>query len=189
MKIDAMKKLGLIAGIISIGAASLAGLATLSPSASTRAATSAPSLEARVKRLEDRAEIEDLLLQYGRALDHRDFAAYSQLFAADGEWSGSTGTFKGPAQIKAAMEAAFPTPAPGTTPVAGAAAGSSFHLLTNAIIDIDGDRATATSKWTFVRVVDNKPVMALAGRYDDTLIRTGGHWKILRRDAPAATSK
>jgi uncharacterized protein (TIGR02246 family) len=138
------------------------------------------SLEARVQVLEDRAEIEQLLLQYGRALDARDFDAYADLFAADGEWSGSIGTFKGPANIKAAMLKAFPALPAGTTPV------PTFHLLTNALIDVHGDRATAVSKWTFIRV-DGKPNIALAGRYEDTLVREHGRWKFLRRVAPAVS--
>jgi hypothetical protein len=137
------------------------------------------ALEARIQRLEDHEEIERLLMDYGLTLDRRDFAAYSQLFATNGSWSGSIGTFTGPAAIKAAMDKAFN--------VAAAPSGDgSFHLLTNPIIDVQGDHATAISKWTFVRIVDKKPVIALAGRYDDTLVRENGHWRFLRRVASAA---
>ena len=137
------------------------------------------AMEKRVQVLEDRAEIEHLLMEYGRALDSRDFALYSSMFAADGEWVGSIGSFKGPSQIKAAMEKAFAVPPGGTAP-------KFIHLLTNAIIDVDGDRATAVSKWTFIRITDNKPNIANIGRYDDTLIRENGRWKFLRRVAPSA---
>jgi SnoaL-like domain len=148
--------------------------------AATSVAARAPSLEARVKEIEDRQAIERLLMQYGRALDSRDFATYSQLFATNGEWTGSIGSFRGPAAIQAAMENAFkgPKPAPGVV--------TNFHLLTNAIIDIDGDRATAVSKWTFVRMSDNEPDPALAGEYADTFVREGGQWKFLSRVASAA---
>jgi hypothetical protein len=155
-----------------LGAASLA----------TSASQGAPgtSLEARVKAIEDRQAIERLLMEYGRALDSRDFEAYSQMFAANGEWSGSLGSFRGPAAIKAAMANAFkgPKPVPGTV--------TNFHLLTNALIDIDGDKATAVSKWTFVRMSENEPDPALAGQYADTFVREGGQWKFLSRVASAA---
>src|SRR5262245_53843799 len=135
------------------------------------------SLEARVQRIEDRTEIERLLMEYGRSLDNRDFATYSRLFASNGEWSGGFGTFRGPAAIQAAMEKAFAT-------AADIPKGTNYHLLTNAIIDIDGDHATAVSKWAFVRLHENKPPqIALAGRYEDTLIRENGQWKFLRRVA------
>jgi hypothetical protein len=61
---------------------------------------------------------------------------------------------------------------------------TNFHLLTNPIIDVTGDRATATSKWSFVRLVDGKPVIQLSGRYEDTLVREKGVWKFQRRYAP-----
>jgi hypothetical protein len=140
-------------------------------------------LEKQVQELQDRAEIEQLLMTYGRDLDGRDFGAYSRLFASNGDWSGNLDgkhvTFTGPAEIKAAMEKAFARPTNSPKPA------QNFHLLTNAIIDVDGDRATAVSKWTFVMVSNGKPVMMNSGRYDDTLIREDGHWKFLHRDAPS----
>jgi hypothetical protein len=141
---------------------------------------SAASVSARLQQVEDHLAIERVLMEYGRALDSRDFAQYSQLFAKDGEWSGSLGTFRGPAAIKAAMEESFKNSKAAPIP-------SNFHLLTNAIIDVQGDRATAWSKWTFMTVVDNKPVVALAGQYEDTLVRESGQWKFLRRTAQTPT--
>ncbi|HEV7715864.1 MAG TPA: nuclear transport factor 2 family protein, partial [Steroidobacteraceae bacterium] len=143
-------------------------------------AAKGPSLEARIQAIEDRQAIERLLLEYGRALDSRDFTAYSQLFAANGSWSGSIGTFTGPAAIKAAMENVFKGPKPDPKLV------TNFHLLTNARIDIDGDHAKSVSKWTFVRMSDNEPEPALAGEYLDTFVREGGQWKFMTRLAPAA---
>ena len=63
------------------------------PSASqaSRSAENA-SLAARLQKFEDKEEIQNLLLDYGRHLDNRDFAAYSRLFAKDGEWVGGFGT-------------------------------------------------------------------------------------------------
>ena len=52
------------------------------------------ALAARVQRLEDIDEIHGVLLDYGRFLDARDFAAYSRLFAKDGEWAGGFGSNK-----------------------------------------------------------------------------------------------
>jgi hypothetical protein len=135
------------------------------------------SLEGRVQRMEDHTAIERLLMEYGRSLDNRDFVTYSHLFASNGEWSGTLGTYRGPAAIQAAMEKSF-----------GAATdipkGANYHLLTNAIIDIDGDRAKADSKWAFVTLEEKKPPqIAAAGRYQDTLIRENGAWKFLRRVA------
>ena len=137
-------------------------------------AQSSQSLTARIQRMEDIEEIRTLLLNYGRYLDARDFVAYSHLFAKDGEWAGGFGTVKGPAAIQAFMEKNIPGPNQA----------HNYHLLTNFVIDIHGDTATAWSRWTFVVPGPEKqPVMAQGGRYDDSLIREDGHWKFKRRVA------
>jgi hypothetical protein len=177
-----MKLIAVVGALVFVaGVGNAVAAEPASASGPSLAASHAASLEARVQRIEDHTEIERLLMEYGRYLDARDFASYSHLFSTNGEWSGSIGTFRGPAAIQAAMEKAFAGPAM-------TAMGTNFHLLTNAIIDIQGDRATAASKWTFVRLVENKPVIQLAGQYEDTLIRENGRWKFLRRVAPAATA-
>src|SRR5687767_14816995 len=53
------------------------------------------ALAAKVRALEDVQEISNVLIAYGRALDSRDFKAYSALFARDGSWSGGLGTVSG----------------------------------------------------------------------------------------------
>jgi uncharacterized protein (TIGR02246 family) len=145
------------------------------------AAQNNQSLTARIQRLEDTEEIRTLLLNYGRYLDARDFAAYSHLFAKDGEWAGGFGTVKGPTAIQAFMEKNIPGPNKD----------HNYHLLTNFVIDVHGDTATAWSRWTFVVPgPDKRPAMAQGGRYDDILVREDGRWKFKRRvasnDLPAA---
>jgi uncharacterized protein (TIGR02246 family) len=150
--------------------ASLIFLMTLAP----LFAQDSKSLAARVQRLEDIQEIQNVLLDYGRFLDARDFAAYSRLFAKDGEWVGGFGTVQGPAAIQAFMEKQIPGPNRGNT----------FHILSNFKIDVHGDTATAWSRWTFVTPgPDKKPAIAQAGRYDDTFVRESGKWKFKRRTA------
>jgi len=150
---------------------SLMFLVTLLPLAAQQ---DSKALAARVQRLEDTEEIRTVLLDYGRYLDTRDFAAYSRLFAKDGEWVGGFGTVKGPAAIQAFMEKNIPGPNRGNT----------FHILSNFEIEVHGDAASARSRWTFVTAgADKKPVIAQAGRYDDTLVRENGHWRFKRRTA------
>jgi len=133
------------------------------------------SLAAKVQRLVDEEEIRNVLVSYGRTLDAHDFGAYSRLFAKDGEWVGGFGSVKGPAAIEAFMAKNIGSPGkPGGT----------YHLLTNFLIDVRGDTATAWSRWTFVTPgPDKKPAMAQGGHYEDTLIRENGQWKFSRREA------
>jgi len=139
------------------------------------AAQSNASLASRLQRLEDMEEIRALLTDYGRFLDARDLAAYSRLFAKDGEWVGGFGSAKGPAAILEFMQKNLGT---------GPNRGNTYHILSSFMIDVKGDTATAWSHWTFVTPgPDGKPAISQAGRYDDTLVREDGHWKFKRRVA------
>ena len=132
----------------------------------------------RLRELEDREAIWQLFMDYRRALDRRDWEAYSQLFAEDGEWMGNLGRAKGPAAIKELLE---------NVPVGeyfDPGVGADFHLVANPEVALDGDRATARSTWCFVeRGDDGRPVLSLIGRYEDELVRDGDGWRFARRIA------
>jgi uncharacterized protein (TIGR02246 family) len=132
------------------------------------------SLAARLQKFEDKEEIQNVLLDYGRHLDNRDFAAYSRLFAKDGEWVGGFGSVTGPANIQAFMEKNMGT---------GPNRAKNYHLLSNFVITVNGDTATAWSRWAFVVPAERGAVISQAGRYDDTLVREDGRWRFKRRVA------
>jgi hypothetical protein len=58
-----------------------------------------------------------------------------------------------------------------------------YHLLSNFVITVNGDTATAWSRWTFVVPGEKGAVISQAGRYDDMLVREDGHWRFKRRTA------
>jgi len=157
-------------------------LAGVALSSSTARAQQGPkgdraALAGRVQRLEDIEEIRTLLTDYGRYLDAHDLVSYSHLFARDGEWVGGFGSAKGPAAIQVLMEKNL-----GVT--AKSRPGSTYHLLTNFLIDVHGDTGTAWSRWNFVVTSsDNHPTIMYGGHYDDTLVREDGHWRFRRRVA------
>ncbi len=139
-------------------------------------------MEIRLKTLEDREEIRELILDYGRYLDQKDFKAFSGLFAqTEGEWVGGFGWAKGAKAICELMESKI---GKGTPEM------KSFHLFTNETININGDQAQALTKWIFVVPGEsNRPQMFFLGHYEDTMVREEGRWKFLRRvvhsDIPA----
>lgn len=149
------------------------------------APAAADNLEERVQRLEDREEIRDLIVEYGRALDARDFAAFAALFAEhEGEWIGGLGRARGRAAIRELMEATI-----GSTPPSA----PSFHLFANDSIGVDGDSAEGLTKWVFVvQGEDGDPRWLYLGHYRDTFVREDGRWRFLRRqaftDIPAQTA-
>ena len=65
----------------------------------------------------------------------------------------------------------------------------SVHVLSNVKIEVTGDTATATSRWTLLLRGEDGPKAAQAGRYADELVRESGEWKfqqrVIYRDIPA----
>jgi hypothetical protein len=164
----------LVVGLVSVAALSL-------PATFAAAQTRGNTSEARLAQLLDKEAIESVLLEYGRSLDARDFAAYSALFASDGEWVGGFGSVKGPANIKAFMEKNMGT---------GGNTSNNYHLLSNFVIRVTGDTATAWSRWAFVQPQQaGGAVIAQAGRYDDTFVRENGVWKFKKRTASNDTGR
>lgn len=135
------------------------------------------ALAKRVQVLEDREEIRALILAYGQAHDHRDYKMYASLFATNGEWIGGLGTARGPDAIFALMDKSI-----GHHPLPEGS--GTFHVLTNDQIKIDGDRASAVTKWLYITAGDDKsPKLTYLGHYDDQFVRENGHWKFLRRQS------
>jgi len=139
--------------------------------------TELDELRERVRTLEDREEIRNLIQAYRKTLDDRDLRAFSELFAAEGTWTGRSGTATGPEEIYSMLSAALPDnpPAPGST---------LWHLNTDPAIEVDGDRATAFTFWMHVRRGDGDvPVLPTLGGYEDELIRENGSWRFQLRTA------
>ncbi|MGX7894866.1 nuclear transport factor 2 family protein [Tsuneonella sp. HG222] len=144
--------------------------------AEAQAQAARESLAQRVERLEDESTIRTRLIEYGKFLDAKDYHAYAALFAEDGVWHGGFGSFTGPAAIEAMLTANLGAPEPGFVNT------SNFHMLTNPLIRIQGDRAQVESKYLFWNATaENRPNPLLAGRYVDEFVKRGGEWKIARR--------
>jgi ketosteroid isomerase-like protein len=140
------------------------------------AASSSTALERRVQQLEDEKQIREVIIRYGEYLDARDYAGYASLFASDGVWTGGFGSAKGPAAIQEMLEKNL------GKPEAGFINKSNFHLVTTAVVDVDGDTAKARSRYLFFTAsTDNRPAATLAGRYFDEFVREKGEWKIKSR--------
>jgi uncharacterized protein (TIGR02246 family) len=140
------------------------------------AQTSTQSIEQRLQRVEDELAIRRILVDYSATQDARDFAGYAALFARNGEWVNGKNVHKGREAIIKMLVGLYGTPPPGYTN------SESYHITSNPQIDVNGDRATARSRHLLVmRGPRGEPTPALAGRYEDELIREDGQWKILRR--------
>ena len=56
-----------------------------------------------------------------------------------------------------------------------------MHVTTNSLIDVDGDQATATTDYLFVRPVEQGISVIAAGRYYDRLVHHGDQWQFAER--------
>lgn len=136
------------------------------------------SIALRVQVLEDREEIRALIIAYGRTHDARDYIAFSELFAKEtGEWVGGFGSAKGSQAIFELMDKLI-----GHNPQPGGS--GTYHVLSNEQIDVEGDLASAVTKWIYVtRNDEGNPGWVFLGHYDDNFIRENGRWRFLRREA------
>lgn len=135
------------------------------------------SIERRLDRLEDLERIRALFDAYRRALDAKDFRAYAALFAPDGVFVAGELEATGPERILALVEGMLGS-------LLTEQPGDDFHLVSNVAIELDGDRATATSTWSYVvRGSGDQPLLAKLGHYDDVLVRRPEGWRFARRDA------
>jgi uncharacterized protein (TIGR02246 family) len=139
------------------------------------------SVAVRLRRLEDLEAIRRLFQDYRRHLDRKDFSAYADLFAAEGEFvAGADGSIraKGPAAIFDLVDGMRGS-------LLTDQGGDDVHVAVNELIELDGDRATAVSTWVYIlRAEGDVPVLAKIGHYEDVLTREDGRWKFLRREAP-----
>jgi SnoaL-like protein len=140
-------------------------------------AEGADTADARLRKVEDVQAIQSLLVHYGRELDKRDYKAYGALFAQDGSWKGGMGTGVGPDAIAKMVAAGFEKMSPSLYE-------KSYHSMTSFDVQVNGDTATAWSRWTWIVVgADGKPQPERAGHYEDTLVRERGEWKFKTRQA------
>lgn len=133
------------------------------------AAPSEPA--AQLQWLVDRAQISDLLVEFARSLDDKDWAAYVALYVPDGVFTVGQGLrLEGHDQLALTG-----------TDRALARYHGTWHLSANHAITIDGDTATTRSYLLGVHLLDGDTYRHGdgAGWYDCTLRRTAEGWRFV----------
>jgi SnoaL-like protein len=140
--------------------------------------------------IEDRMRIEDVWARYAILLDAAD-PRVSSLFTEDAVFDVAGLVFTGRGQIEQfAMMTAGPFGLHDREPVDDL--GRKFlplrHVLSNLVIDLRGDTATADSYWTELLSsgrdpsgVGRPPTVLNAGRYRDAFVKRDGRWLISER--------
>ena len=133
------------------------------------------TLRRQVQQLQDREEIRAVVKAYASNLDARDMGAFSLLFARNGSWVGSSGTYTGPADIQSRLGTSLESNISDNGPTL-------YHLNSDTAIEIDGDRATGFTFWMHVRRDEkDSPTLPTLGQYNDVFVREDGRWRFLER--------
>lgn len=159
---------GMIGAMLAVGVA-VSGCTT----ASAAPGALPPPLDPRVDALASRAEIEEVLYRYARGNDRNDIAMIRSCFWPDsqhkhGKFEGSSQDFIGfAAKILATLK-------------------HCAHFITNASIEVAGDRAFSECYYLAhhrrnVADGSGEEDAFMEGRYLDLFERRGGVWKIARR--------
>jgi len=124
---------------------------------------------AQLQWLVDRAQISDLLVEFARALDERDWDEYAALYVPDGVLS---------ADDKFRLEGRDQLATAGSDRQLGQYNGT-WHLSSNHAIEIDGDQARTRSYLLAAHMLGNDSFRHAdgAGWYDCTLRRTPEGWR------------
>ena len=136
---------------------------------------------------EDRAAIIELQNRYVLAMDYFDADGYAAVFAEDGvlDWAG--GEVVGRDAIREFMATGtydlrklnF---VPAQTPDGREWPSTVRHLVTNQVIEINGDSARAISYWmNYANNADRRKIEWLSfGSWDDELVKVDGQWLFKR---------
>ncbi|MGA2995584.1 nuclear transport factor 2 family protein [Bradyrhizobium sp.] len=122
--------------------------------------------------LADKDAIRELLARYCFLLDGFRLGEFAALFTADGEWISRNSQATGPEGIERLLRGLVPEPAPGRR---------RKHFTANIVIELAGDSAKVVSNFLVVRDSETGPAIAVAGTYDDTVVRTKEGWKFKSR--------
>jgi hypothetical protein len=134
---------------------------------------SKPGLEERLRKVEDRLEIYQLLSTYGPCADSGSGDLVETLFTVDGEYDTSETVCEGAAGVREMIDS-FPLHRE-------LMASGCAHIIDTPALRIDGDRAVAVGHSMLLRHADggNKVFFMSAVRWE--FERTADGWKIARR--------
>lgn len=123
---------------------------------------------------EDKDAIRELLAEYCFRLDECRFEELGALFTESAEW----GPERIPAKARGPREIA--ELARSIVPVAGEGP-ARRHLTTNIVVRLAGDEARVKSNFLMVRESEAGPLLAIAGTYEDHVVRTPEGWRFQAR--------
>lgn len=133
------------------------------------------------QRLQDKSDIQALIVRYGTALDTLDADAYAGVFTTDAELDVAGNVRKGRQQIREIVTGLQRTR--DENKAKGTSLPALYHVISNTAIEIlNTGEARHRSYWQTVRVGPNSQVTVGAiGQYEDVIVKRDGEWLIRSR--------
>lgn len=141
------------------------------------------SLEERLQLVEDLEQIRNLVADHGRYLDSGNTSAFlEQWTAVEPLWQGPFGVLRSREEIRDAMASYASNPRLSSPSV--------LHFMSGLHIEVNGDRAQATSRWAVARQdKEQHAEVESIGIYEDAFVREAHGWKFKRRVIAGAPSR
>jgi len=119
----------------------------------------------------DVQDIVDVLVRYATGIDTRDWPLFRAVFTDDCELDyGEIGSWQGVDAVIEFMAATHEL------------AGHTMHRITNPVVTVDGDSATARAYVdALIMSQDNASGVNAVGYYDDDFVRSDAGWRLARR--------
>jgi uncharacterized protein (TIGR02246 family) len=147
--------------------------------------TQSRSDEDTLRQVRDRAEIEELMWRYTRALDTGDAEAYAAAYTPDGQFSAGTTVTRGQDALRK-MVAGLGANQPAAGGAQPQTRPAMYHMTANHMITfLDRDRARVDAYYltAFGAAGESNPLrVAAVGRSVDELVRLNGKWLIKSRN-------
>jgi len=143
-------------------------------------ATEPPARDADVQAAMDRIAIEDMVTDYYSHLGGEDAEAFDEYFTEDAVFDVNGIVANGREEIEAIYTGMREDASDNST---AEPEGAFRMILSNPVIEVNGDSATASFIWTGIRNVDigEPPVFVEQGREFDRLEKVDGTWKFAHR--------
>lgn len=127
------------------------------------------NLEERLRRLEDRLELEDLVVRYSVAIDDQDFEALNDIYATDAVAEGSP-PVRGREKVVDALR------------VARSNLGVTIHTPDFLLLDFESETAATGTQGAHLELAMGGEAVFGAMRYLDRYKKEDGRWWIVSRE-------
>lgn len=144
------------------------------------AGCSQPAIDADTQAMLDRVAIEDMVVEYYAHLGGEDSGAFDDYFTEDAVFDVNGIVANGREEIEALYSGMREDASDNST---AEPEGTFRMVLSNPVIKVEGDSATASFIWTGIRNEDigAPPVFVEQGREFDRLVKVDGEWKFAHR--------